>query len=140
MNHQLAQRIIAENPTFVSPDDDKDGAATATAKLVLDRMQDELDSIPLEMSVERYQLRQRIEQYNYEPAPAGPATNRPSVQAAEAALKAHETALGIEGDASIQVWHLLVSLHAYCAEHGVDFDQELREVKKDIASGASLKQ
>lgn len=60
---------------------------------------------------------------------------QPSLEAAQAALKAHGTALGIEGDASIQVWHLLVSLKEFCAASGVDFDKELAEVNESIASG-----
>lgn len=76
------------------------------------------------------------EQCGAEMEDAAPAVaNQPSVQAAEAALKAHENALGIDGGVNIQVWHLLVSLHEYCAARGVDFDTELAEVKNGIASG-----
>jgi hypothetical protein len=61
--------------------------------------------------------------------------NQPSVEAAQAALKAHGTALGIEGDTSMQVYHLLLSLREFCAASGVDFDKELAEVNELLASG-----
>lgn len=69
------------------------------------------------------------------PATLSEVHNVPSVEAAQAALKAHETALGIEGDASIQVYHLLLSLREFCAANGVDFDKELAEVNQLLASG-----
>ena len=61
--------------------------------------------------------------------------NERSLSAAQAALDAHRNALGIEGDASIQLWHLLVSLHEYCAANKMDFDAELAEVREGLVSG-----
>lgn len=61
--------------------------------------------------------------------------NQASVDAAAAALKTHEDALNLEGDPSIQVWHLLVSLHEYCAAKGIDFNERLLDVREELASG-----
>ena len=58
-----------------------------------------------------------------------------SVVAAEKALAAHGDVLGIEGDAKTQVSHVVASLHEYCAANGVDFDVEVADVKRNIASG-----
>lgn len=58
-----------------------------------------------------------------------------SIEAAGAALKAHESAMGIEGDADIQLWQLLASLLEHCAARGLDFDKTLSEVKESIAAG-----
>lgn len=63
------------------------------------------------------------------------ATGSRSINGASAALKAHETALGIEGGNDIQLWHLLVSLLEYSAARDVDFDTILAEVKDSITSG-----
>jgi len=63
--------------------------------------------------------------------------NNPSVTAAERAIAAHQASLGIDGDDSIQVWHLLESLHEYCAARGIDLDEELASVKEHIASDAT---
>jgi len=51
------------------------------------------------------------------------------------AVKAHGDVLGIEGDESTQVFHLLASLHEYCATYAVDLYEEFAEVRKQIASG-----
>ena len=62
--------------------------------------------------------------------------NQQSVTAAERALAAHAEALGgIEGDASIQVWHLLASLQEYCVANAVDLDTELRQVRESLSNG-----
>jgi hypothetical protein len=59
-----------------------------------------------------------------------------SVSAAEAAIATHSESLGgIEGDAQVQVYHLLVSLHEYCVARAVDIDATLREVKEGLATG-----
>jgi hypothetical protein len=63
------------------------------------------------------------------------AYNGPSVEGAQAALKAHGAALGIAGGTSLQVYHLLLSLREFCAASGVDFDKELAEVNELLASG-----
>lgn len=66
----------------------------------------------------------------------GVADNAKTIQAAEAALRAHDDALGgIEGDTACRVWHLLASLQEYCAQQGVDLDNELQEVREGILSG-----
>jgi hypothetical protein len=57
-----------------------------------------------------------------------------SIEAAGAALKAHESAMGVEGPAEIQLWHLLASMLEHCAVRGLDFDQTLSEVKDSVAS------
>jgi hypothetical protein len=58
-----------------------------------------------------------------------------SIEAAEAALKAHQSAMGVEGDADIQLWQLLASLLEHTAARGLDFDKTLSEVKESIAAG-----
>lgn len=58
--------------------------------------------------------------------------NRPSVNAARAAVDAHGDALGIEGDASIQMMHLLASLHEYCAVNVIDFDDVLAAARTEL--------
>lgn len=61
--------------------------------------------------------------------------NHPSVLAATAAVDAHSTTLGIEGDTQIQVWHLLASLLEYCAVHRVDFEGTLADFCHQSMSG-----
>lgn len=69
-------------------------------------------------------------------APLAVPFNELSVIAAEKALAAHAEALnGIEGNASVQVWHLLASLQEFCAVKGVDLDAELRELREGISRG-----
>lgn len=58
-----------------------------------------------------------------------------AVHAASKALEAHQNALGIEGDPSIQVWQLLLSLQEYCAVHGVGLDEQLADVRRQAESG-----
>lgn len=58
-----------------------------------------------------------------------------SVNAAAKAVEAHRDALGIEGDVSTQVWHLLGSLQEFCATHSVDLDEQLADVRRQLASG-----
>jgi hypothetical protein len=59
----------------------------------------------------------------------------PGVAAASQAIKAHRHLLKIEGDSTIQVWQLLASLSEYCVANGVDFDAQVNDVKKQVASG-----
>lgn len=58
-----------------------------------------------------------------------------SIDAASMAVDVHRQRLGIDGDASVQVWQLLVSLQEYCAANDVDIDEVLADVRKQIASG-----
>lgn len=55
--------------------------------------------------------------------------NEKSMEAARVALAAHTGHLMIDGDAGIQVWHLLVSLHEYCAANDIDLEDEMVEVR-----------
>ena len=61
--------------------------------------------------------------------------NEKSVSAANAALEAHAKALGIEGDPSIQLWHLLASLSEWAAVNGVSIDAELKDLNETLDSG-----
>lgn len=65
---------------------------------------------------------------------ADSADANPSLAAAQQAIEAHAKALGIEGDASIQVWHLLVSVRDYCVANNLDFDEEVRSASEESAS------
>lgn len=38
-------------------------------------------------------------------------------------------------DPSVQVWQLFASLQEYCAAHGIDLDEQIADVRKQIASG-----
>ena len=67
--------------------------------------------------------------------PAGCDYNKPSVAAAEAALSAHKAKLGVEGDDSIQLWHLLLSLKEWAAASGVDFAREEAAGDRELRSG-----
>ena len=58
-----------------------------------------------------------------------------SVEAACAAIGAHQQSLLIDGDPSVQLWHLFASLHEWCAVCGVDFDEELKEFKETFHAG-----
>lgn len=58
-----------------------------------------------------------------------------SVDAGQAAIDVHQKTLMCDGDASVQLWHLLASLHEWCAVQGVDFDQELKDFKSTFAAG-----
>lgn len=58
-------------------------------------------------------------------------TNK-SEQAASLAIQAHKAALGIEGDDSVQMWHLLASLLEWCRATGVDLDAELSDVRQSL--------
>lgn len=60
--------------------------------------------------------------------------NEVSIGAARVAVAAHTASLMIEGDADIQVWHLLVSLHEYCAAEGINFDEAIAEVREFLSS------
>ncbi|WP_429481897.1 hypothetical protein [Paraburkholderia youngii] len=57
------------------------------------------------------------------------------IAAAAKAIDAHHAALLIEGDESIQLYHLLASLHEYCASKRVDLDAVFKQVREDIESG-----
>lgn len=57
------------------------------------------------------------------------------VNAADAAVIAHKEALLIEGDAEIQVYHLLASLRELCARKGLDLDAIHQEVRDAVVSG-----
>ena len=61
--------------------------------------------------------------------------NEKSVAAANAALNAHASALGIEGDASIQLWHLIASLSEWAAVNGVSVEAELKEFNETLDKG-----
>jgi hypothetical protein len=61
--------------------------------------------------------------------------SKSSLDAAAAALKAHEEALKIVGDPDVQLWHLLASLHEWSAVNGVDFDAELRNMQSELHAG-----
>lgn len=61
--------------------------------------------------------------------------NEKSVTAAAAALAAHASALGIEGDASIQMWHLMASLSEWAAVNGVSVEAELNEFNETLDKG-----
>ena len=61
--------------------------------------------------------------------------NEKSVNAATAALAAHASALGIEGDASIQLWHLMASLSEWAAVNGVSVEAELNEFNETLDKG-----
>lgn len=61
--------------------------------------------------------------------------NQASCEAAAKAVQTHTDKLGIEGDPETQVWHLLVSLHEYCAVNGIDLDAQFADVRQQIVSG-----
>jgi hypothetical protein len=56
-----------------------------------------------------------------------------SVDAAQAALDAHDSALKLETGAEpgVQLWHLLYSLHDWCNEHDIDLEKELKIAHAD---------
>lgn len=61
--------------------------------------------------------------------------NEKSVAAASAAISAHANALGIEGDPSIQLWHLIASLSEWAAVNGISVEAELREFQETLDGG-----
>lgn len=61
--------------------------------------------------------------------------NEKAYEAAARAVDKHTDYLGIEGDREIQVWHLLASLHEFCAVNGVDLDAQIADVRKQIMTG-----
>lgn len=64
-----------------------------------------------------------------------PSLNREAFAAAGVALVAHKNQLGIEGDASAQLWHLLLSLHEYCGATGLPLDTLIMDVRAAVAAG-----
>jgi len=61
--------------------------------------------------------------------------NEKAYEAAARAVDKHTDHLGIEGEPSVQIWHLLASMHEYCAMNGVDLDAQLADVRQQITSG-----
>lgn len=62
-------------------------------------------------------------------------SNEKYVSAAAAAIEAHANSLGIEGDASIQLWHLIASLSEWAAVNGVSIESELKEFNETLDNG-----
>lgn len=58
-----------------------------------------------------------------------------SVEAACAAVDAHQGKLGCDGERDMQLWHLLASLHEWCAVYGVNFDDVLKDFKASFHAG-----
>jgi hypothetical protein len=56
------------------------------------------------------------------------------VTAAATALAAHSEAVGPATSPEGRVWMLLASLHEYCAAFDVDFDEQMRYVRQQIAT------
>lgn len=54
-----------------------------------------------------------------------------SVAAATKAIEAHGNALLIEGDAGIQVWHLIISLRHYALLHQLDLPEIIADAMKE---------
>lgn len=50
-------------------------------------------------------------------------------------MEAHQGKLGCDGEHDIQLWHLLASLHEWCAVYGVDFDDVLKNFKASFHAG-----
>lgn len=67
--------------------------------------------------------------------PAGCEYNKPSVEAAEAAIRAHREKLGIDGDDSTQLFHLLLSLKEWAAASGVNFAAEEAAADHELLRG-----
>lgn len=61
--------------------------------------------------------------------------NQKSFSAAQAAISAHAEALGIEGDASIQLWHMLASMSEWAAVNRVSLVDELLELHDTLRNG-----
>lgn len=56
-----------------------------------------------------------------------------SVEACTAAIAANQETLGLEEGAepSIDVWHLMFSIRAFCIQHNLDPDEIWQEVKDE---------
>jgi hypothetical protein len=61
--------------------------------------------------------------------------NERAVAAGEAAVVAHTQNLGIVGGQSVQLWHALASLLEWSAANGIDFDEALEDVRREIKRG-----
>jgi hypothetical protein len=67
--------------------------------------------------------------------PSGCDYNKPSVSAAEAAIAAHREKLGIDGQDSTQLFHLLLSIKEWAAASGVDFAKEEAAADRELLGG-----
>lgn len=61
--------------------------------------------------------------------------NLRSLMGAEAAISAHTTSLGIEGDSSVQIWHLVASLAEFAVTQGTSLQEVLTDVNAHILRG-----